>query len=159
DQDGHTYLMSIRPYRTTENRIDGAVMTLYDITERRQTAEVRYRRLFGAAKDAILVVENGSGEILGANPFFTKLFGYSRTELLGSRFSETPLFQGTGFTPASLPHREDVDSIQRTLALRNRAGAAINVEIIANAYLEGQKEVVQLNIRDVGPRVRAEEKL
>lgn len=36
DKEGRTYSMSIRPYRTGDNRIDGAVMTLFDITERRE---------------------------------------------------------------------------------------------------------------------------
>jgi two-component system CheB/CheR fusion protein len=37
DKEGRTYSMSIRPYRTGDNRIDGAVMTLFDITERKQS--------------------------------------------------------------------------------------------------------------------------
>jgi len=37
--DGRRYLMRLRPYRTIDNRIDGVVLTLVDITERRQTAE------------------------------------------------------------------------------------------------------------------------
>src|SRR5258706_10420652 len=38
DKEGRTYSMSIRPCRTGDNRIDGAVMTLFDITERKQSA-------------------------------------------------------------------------------------------------------------------------
>jgi two-component system, chemotaxis family, CheB/CheR fusion protein len=33
DKDGHHYLLRVRPYRTTENKIDGAVITLLDIDE------------------------------------------------------------------------------------------------------------------------------
>jgi two-component system CheB/CheR fusion protein len=36
DKEGRTYSMSIRPYRTGDNRIDGAVMALFDITEGKQ---------------------------------------------------------------------------------------------------------------------------
>src|SRR5580698_8889040 len=31
DRDGHWYRLLIRPYRTTENRIDGAILSLFDI--------------------------------------------------------------------------------------------------------------------------------
>ena len=31
DREGHQYLLRVRPYRTTENKIDGAVITLLDI--------------------------------------------------------------------------------------------------------------------------------
>jgi two-component system, chemotaxis family, CheB/CheR fusion protein len=157
DQEGRTYLMSIRPYRTVENRIDGAVMTLYDVTERKQSAEIRYRRLFEAARDGILIVQAGTGEILDVNPFVNRLFGYSRSELLGRRLNETPLFQNTEFTPALLPPWQDGDSIQRRVTLHSRGGESIDVEIIANAYMEGPKQVVQLNIRDVSTRLRAED--
>jgi two-component system, chemotaxis family, CheB/CheR fusion protein len=157
DQEGRTYLMSIRPYRTVENRIDGAVMTLYDVTERKQSAEIRYRRIFEAARDGILLAEGGTGEILDVNPLVSKLFGYPRNELIGKHLNETPLFQNTGFSLALLPRWQDGDSVQKRLALRGRGGESIEVEVIANAYMEGPKQVVQLNIRDVSARLRAED--
>jgi two-component system CheB/CheR fusion protein len=33
DRKGHTYSLRVRPYRTTDNKIDGAVVTLMDIDE------------------------------------------------------------------------------------------------------------------------------
>lgn len=33
DRNGHRYLLRIRPYRTTENKIDGAVIVLFDLEE------------------------------------------------------------------------------------------------------------------------------
>ena len=44
DAEGRTYSMWVRPYRTADNKIDGVVLALFDITERRQSAEARYRR-------------------------------------------------------------------------------------------------------------------
>src|SRR5205807_5191554 len=69
DVEGHSYLMSIRPYRTADNKIDGAVMTLYDVTDRHQSAESRYHRLYEAAKDGIVLLDGATGEILDINPF------------------------------------------------------------------------------------------
>ncbi len=33
DREGRTFSMRIRPYRTTENKIDGAVLTLINLDE------------------------------------------------------------------------------------------------------------------------------
>src|SRR5262249_53425569 len=39
DREGRVYSMWIRPYRTADNKIDGAVFALFDLTARRQAAE------------------------------------------------------------------------------------------------------------------------
>jgi two-component system CheB/CheR fusion protein len=36
DADGRVYCLRVRPYRTRENRIEGAVMTLLDIHDLRR---------------------------------------------------------------------------------------------------------------------------
>ena len=42
DRDGHWYALRVRPYRSTENRIDGAVLALFDIdAPKRYEASVR----------------------------------------------------------------------------------------------------------------------
>ncbi|HJZ95318.1 MAG TPA: PAS domain-containing protein, partial [Candidatus Solibacter sp.] len=157
DQEGRSYLMSIRPYRTGDNKIDGAVMTLFDITERKHAAEIRYRRLFEASKDGIVIVDSASGEILDVNPFIATLSGFSRGDLMGRRFWETSLFSTSGMQ--SLAHLQDGESIQKSAALRNRAGDHLETDIVANAYLEGSRLVAHLNIRDASPRLRAQQEL
>jgi two-component system CheB/CheR fusion protein len=55
DRGGRWYLLRIRPYRTLENRIDGAVMVLYDIDDLKRTQEAlresdgRFRTLADSA--------------------------------------------------------------------------------------------------------------
>jgi two-component system CheB/CheR fusion protein len=155
DQEGRAYLMSIRPYRTLENKIDGAVMSLYDITDRKQSAEVRYRRLFEASKDGILIVESSSGDIVDANPFIVKLLGYSRSELLGHKIGDAGLFPGEA--SERMVELQEGEFHRAALSIRTKSGEAVDVEIFANGYLEGQRHVVQLNVRDVSARVQAEE--
>ncbi len=155
DHEGRTYLMTIRPYRTDDNKIDGAVMTLWDVTDRKQAAEVRYRRLFEAAPDSILIVEAHTGEILDVNPFLAKLTGFPRRELLGRRLWETPMFRDT--EPVPLQRLQEGESIQRTLTLTSKSGNPLPADIFASCYREGSGEVVQFNIRDVRARQKAEE--
>ena len=41
DEAGHWYAMQVRPYKTHDNRIDGAVVTLFDIDERKRLVAER----------------------------------------------------------------------------------------------------------------------
>ena len=65
--------------------------------ERLRASENRYRRLFEASKDGILMVDPGTGTILDANPAITDLLGYTRDSLLGQDLWQVGLF----------PNRED----------------------------------------------------
>jgi two-component system CheB/CheR fusion protein len=50
DQDGRLYLMRVRPYRTADNRIDGAVLQLLDVSDlKRSMAEVKHARDYAEA--------------------------------------------------------------------------------------------------------------
>jgi PAS domain S-box-containing protein len=44
-------------------------------------SEERYQRLFETAQDGILILDASNGKILDANPFISKLLGYSNEEL------------------------------------------------------------------------------
>ena len=65
-----------------------AIATAVDITENRraeralQESEELYRRLFELESDAILLVDRESGILMAANAAATRLYGYSREELL-----------------------------------------------------------------------------
>jgi PAS domain-containing protein len=72
------------------------MLTTEDITERKRieaalaASEVRYRRLFEAAQDGILLLNADTGEIVDANPFLEDLLAYShdetdRTQAVGDR--------------------------------------------------------------------------
>ena len=53
DDEGRWYAMQVRPYPTSDNRIDGAVMTLFDIDE--------MMRLFAAQKNVAVCALPSSG--------------------------------------------------------------------------------------------------
>ena len=57
--------------------VDGAHATAL------QTSETRYRRLFEAAQDGILIINAVSAQIEDANPYFIHLLGYTLDEVLG----------------------------------------------------------------------------
>ena len=159
DVEGRLYSMWVRPYRTADNRIDGVVLAMLDVTERKQTAEARYRRLFEAAKDGIVIADAGNGEILDVNPFLVKLFGYPRASVVGVRFWEAPLFRNSDINEGMIRQLHELESAQFALVLLSEAGEPIAVDMTASLYSEGEKQVIQFNIRDVSARKRMEEQL
>ena len=60
-------------------------------SEQRES-ELRYRRLFEAAQDGILILDGDTGEITDVNPFLINLLGYSYEEFLGKQLWEIGLF-------------------------------------------------------------------
>ena len=58
-----------------------------------QASELRYRRLFEAAQDGILILNADTGEIDDVNPFLTDLLGYTREQLLGNKLWEIGPFK------------------------------------------------------------------
>jgi two-component system CheB/CheR fusion protein len=87
--DGHWHLMRILPYRTTDNRIDGVVVTFHDITGRRDSelrvrqSEERLRLLIDGAIDYAIFTMTEGARIDSWNAGAQRLFGYSVDEILG----------------------------------------------------------------------------
>src|SRR5678815_1537389 len=59
---------------------------------RLRISELRYRRLFEAARDGILILDAVTLKITDVNPFMTELLGYSHAEFLGKELWEIGLF-------------------------------------------------------------------
>jgi len=82
---GHWYSMRIRPYRTEDNRIAGAVIVFVDTTSFRETL-ARARRLATVVEDSndAVTMLNFEGRIQAWNPAAAKIYGYSEDEALHS---------------------------------------------------------------------------
>jgi two-component system CheB/CheR fusion protein len=156
DAEGRAYAMWIRPYRTSENRIDGVVLALFDITERKRSLEARYQRLFETAKDGIVIADARTGEIVDVNPVVTTSFEFQRRQLLGAKFWESPPFLGAGFNESLLEELHDAESVQKTLQMKTSSGEMVDADVLCNAYSEGERRVIQFNIRDVSARKKQE---
>ncbi len=93
-EDGQWYLVRILPYRTTENVIEGSMITFENITKRKQAEEAvrvsheELNQIFNTAADGMRVISR-EFEILRVNDTFATLTGLNREELVGKKCYET----------------------------------------------------------------------
>ncbi len=80
---GEWFLLRIRPYRTLENVIEGAVITFINIMEQRQAREIlrRLAAIIEDSQDAILL-QDLEGRILAWNRAAQSIYGWSEAEAL-----------------------------------------------------------------------------
>ena len=125
-----------------------------------RTSEIRYRRLFEAARDGILILDPVTRRITDANPFMSELLGYTYEELVGKELWEIGLLQDERANRAAFRELRKQGFIRyENLPLQNKAGQLREVEFVSNLYDEDGREVIQCNIRDITERRRTQEAL
>jgi len=122
-----------------------------------QASEARYRRLFEAAKDGILILDAATGAIVEVNPFMLELTGYGRADFLGRQLWEIGPFKDMAASKASFAALKANAYVRYDdLPLLARDGKKVAVEFISNVYRVAGQDVIQCNIRDISARKRAE---
>lgn len=120
-------------------------------------SEIRYRRLFEAAQDGILILNAETGEIDDANPYLTKMLGFSRDELIQKKLWQVGAFTDVAASQDAFATLQANEYIRyEDLPLKTKDGRLIQVEFVSNVYLVGTEKVIQCNIRDITRRKQAE---
>lgn len=139
------------------------LLAIEDITERRRAeaaladSELRYRRLFETAQDAILILDESQGQIFDANPFIKEMLGYSHAEIVGKELWQIGMFRDADENKAAFRELQDKGYIRyENLPLKTKAGEQIEVEFVSNVYQVDHRKVIQCNIRDITERSRLE---
>jgi PAS domain S-box-containing protein len=123
-------------------------------------SEIRYRRLFEAARDGILILDADSGAITDANPYITEILGYSQQDLIGKRLWEIGAFFDVVASKAAFEELKRKEYIRyENLPLQAKDGQLRQVEFVSNVYLVDLKKVIQCNIRSIGERKEVENTL
>src|SRR5512143_3228010 len=90
------------PYLNCASRRRGRMKQIVSSTPRKdessvepslEDSELRYRRLFEAAQDGILILDAETGSITDVNPFLINLLGYSREEFVEKKLWEVGAFK------------------------------------------------------------------
>jgi PAS domain S-box-containing protein len=124
---------------------------------RLRISELRYRRLFEAARDGILILDAVTLKITDVNPFMTELLGYSHAEFLGKELWEIGLFGDKEASQTAFKELQRTGYLRyEDLPLQATSGKLRDVEFVSNVYEEDGHQVVQCNIREITDRKRAE---
>ena len=118
-----------------------------------RTSEIRYRRMFEAARDGILILDPNTRKIVDANPFMSELLGYPHEELLGKELWEIGLLKDEEASRAAFRELQEKHFIRyEDLPLQTKAGQRRDVEFVSNIYEEDGRNVIQCNVRDITAR-------
>jgi len=122
-----------------------------------QESELRYRRLFEAAQDGILILDAETGTISDANPFIIDLLGFSHEELAGKRLWEIGAFKDISPSQEKFKELQSLGYMRyEGLPLIAADGRKLYVEFVSNVYDVADAKVIQCNIRDNTARREAE---
>jgi diguanylate cyclase (GGDEF)-like protein/PAS domain S-box-containing protein len=122
-------------------------------------SELRYRRLFEAARDGILILDARTGQITDANPYLEDLLGYPHAELLGRTLWEIGPFKDVAASRQSFCQLQNRHYVRyENLPLETKNHEIRNVEFVSNVYMVDDVEVIQCNIRDITARTSDEDR-
>jgi two-component system CheB/CheR fusion protein len=164
DKNNLWYFMRILPYRTTENIIDGAVITFIDITTRKRIEQTeRDSRIFADSvidtiRESLIILDNEL-RVISANMAFYKTFQVSKEE------TENKLIYNIGGHQWDIPAlREMLEEIIPRDSMFNdfeveyefpRIGYRKMMLNARRIYQDGRgKETILLAIEDITERAR-----
>ncbi|AXC14621.1 Chemotaxis protein methyltransferase CheR [Acidisarcina polymorpha] len=138
-------------YRSRETGF--ILLAIEDISDRKRAAEAKYRRLFEAAKDGIVIINADNGEITDVNPYLLELLSVERGALIGKTIWNAEALQDLHIGWEAL-ERLQTEKLVRypEVHLMTRGDRDLVVEVVSNVYEEGQRRAAQFNIRDITER-------
>lgn len=122
--------------------------------------ELRYRRVFEAAQDGIMIVDATNGSIEDVNPYLLNLLGYSRSEFVQRTLWEVGAFKELDASQQAFIALQEQNYIRyQDLHVRAKDGHLVEVEFIATVYKDGKENLIQCDIRDISSWKQAQDDL
>jgi len=138
----------------------GITAPLETSTKAFRSSEARYRRLFEAAQDGILLINADTAQIEDVNPYLISLLGYTHSEFLGKKLWEIGAFADIAESRRMFAELREKGYVRyENLPLLTSDGTQLEVEFVSNTYDCEGMTVVQCNIRDISERRLIEARL
>jgi len=116
-------------------------------------SEARYRRLFEAARDGILILEAETGLIVDVNPYLVEMLGVTREQFLKKSIWEIGFFKDIAANKDKFLELQQKEYVRyEDLPLETSDGRKFHVEFVSNVYQVSGYNVIQCNIRDITKR-------
>ena len=159
DMNGRTYSLTIRPYKNVDNRIDGAVLALFDIDAVRQheleaQAAREYAEAVMAAVKHPLMILDDELRIRSVNPAFATLFEIPKRSAEGQFLLD--LGNGPWSTPnvqsmleRVLPGNGEADSLQVSFRSDGEKTSQIRFTARKIGGTERRQPLILLEMEDV----------
>ncbi len=151
-QDSSYFSMRVAPYRTTENVIDGIVITFVDITKKKMLEE-RERRLaddrrlavvLRDSNDAIMVLDLG-GNILAWNSGAEKTYGYSEAEAIKMNIRDiTPKGKSRKSSRFIKDIKDGKEVVSFKTERKTKSGKILNVWITVTKLVDDKGEPFEI---------------
>ncbi len=165
-QDGSVFPVEIRLSPLVIRRENCVAASIRDITARKEAearlrvSETRYRRLFEATQDGILIVDAETGLVTDVNPYLLDLLGYSKNCVIGKKLWELGPYADLEASKAIFRQLQINKCVRyENLPLQTRDGEDIDVEFVSSLYKVDNERFIQCNIRDISERRLAEREL
>ncbi|MGY3266373.1 CheR family methyltransferase [Lysobacter sp. HA35] len=169
-QDGKLFVARALPYRTTENRIDGAVLTFVDVTrlrmaqERVDMAEDRLRVVAIHGVEHAMIVFDATGVITAWNEGAERMFGYSAADIVGESIGRLSVPDDMATNHAQRMRRADTEGHieDEHWCMRNdgtRLHCRASLTRVRTEHFDGYVQVVFDTTRGLADIERAEAEL
>ncbi|WP_158544959.1 chemotaxis protein CheB [Dyella monticola] len=159
-QNGASFLMRIRPYRSIKGSVDGVVIVFIDISERKrhEEAKARLAAIVDSSRDAI-ISQTLDGVIVSWNEGATHMFGYTEEEVIGQPNSSVAPCLQPDEIPGLLQKIGKGQSISHYETVRTtKEGKAIEISLTISPIRNDNGQIIGVSevARDITERQVAE---
>lgn len=141
------------------SKLEELIKESKEIAHKLEISETKFRRLFEAAQDGIILIDPETDKIIDANPYLLELIGYSLDEVVGKELYELGAFKDIVESKEAFAKlKRDKYIRYEDMHLKRKDGGEAFVEFISNLYPINSSSMIQCNIRDITARKKAEKK-
>jgi two-component system CheB/CheR fusion protein len=162
--DGRYYIVRHFPYRTNEDAIEGAVMTFFDITRRREAeeqaraGEARMRLVADSMMDYAIMTLDGDGRVTSWSKGAERLYGYGEQEMTGQPGSAVflPEDREADLLKAEMRIAREKGSTRSECWQQRKDGSRFFASGMMSLFSEGRRDGYARIVRDDTERIRLE---